>query len=67
MYIKLNNEIIEIPSSITTLGQLLELKQIATGGTAVALNGRLVERKLLDMTELNENDDVIIITAAFGG
>ena len=67
MHIRLNNEIIALPDSNMTVKELLKSREINEQGTAVAVNGRLVERKSWDNAVLGENDDVVIISAAFGG
>ena len=67
MKLKLNNEILELPSDVFTLKQLIEWRDIPAQGTAIALNGRLIERTKWDITQLHDNDDIVIITAAFGG
>ncbi|MBD5310668.1 MAG: sulfur carrier protein ThiS [Muribaculaceae bacterium] len=36
-------------------------------GTAIAVNGHLVRRQDWDSTPLHEGDEVVIISAAYGG
>ena len=67
MHIKLNNETVALPSDTKTISDLLKWRGISEQGTAVALNGRLAERTKWDITDLKDNDDVVIINAAFGG
>lgn len=67
MIIKLNNETIRTPHEEMTLLELLGLKNIPVNGTAIARNGRLVPRTKWDMERLEENDDIVVISAAYGG
>ena len=67
MHIKLNNEIIEFPDGNTTISDLLSSRNIKQEGTAVARNGKLVERAKWELAVLENNDDIVIISAAFGG
>ena len=67
MHIRLNNEIIEIPRDDMNVRELLDWRNIPAQGTAVALNGVISNRTKWDNIYLKENDDVVIISAAFGG
>lgn len=67
MHIKFNNEIIELSDNNATLKDLLSERGISENGTALALNGRLAPRNRWDIIKLTDNDEVIVITAAFGG
>lgn len=66
MQIKLNGENREIKTS-ATVADLAEEMGIGAGGAAVGVNNRLIKRTDWPTTHLNENDDVIIIKAAYGG
>ena len=66
MQIKLNGENREIKTS-ATVADLAEEMGIGAGGAAVGVNNRLIKRPDWPTTHLNENDDVIIIKAAYGG
>lgn len=67
MRIKFNNEYIDIPEEAVTVSKLLEIKNVSSQGTAIALNGKLAPRAQWDNLNLKENDDIIVISAAFGG
>ncbi len=67
MTVKINHETVSLPEGLTTLGETLRWKGVPDGGTAVALNGRLVPRSRWDATALDQNDDIVVISAAFGG
>lgn len=67
MYIKINNKVIELPNELMTIKDLLEWQNINENGTAVAVNGHLAERTKWPLHKLNPDDDVVIISAAFGG
>ena len=67
MYIKFNNELINLPDNPTTVKELLDMKSISSNGTAVAINGKLAPRSRWEVITLSENDDVVVISAAFGG
>ena len=67
MHIRLNNKTIELPEEVTSLSDLLKWKDINENGLAIALNGRLSKRPSWDKTKLKENDDIVMIEAAFGG
>lgn len=67
MIIKLNNEPLSVPSDYMNIAELLEWRNIPGAGTAVALNNRLVPRNRWDSQYLNNDDDIVIISAAFGG
>lgn len=67
MKITLNNEPVNLPDENMTVSDLLVWKHIPAGGTAVAVNNRLVRTDMRGSTMLNEGDSVTIISAAFGG
>lgn len=67
MTIELNNKTFELPAECRTIHDLVALKNIPQGGTAISVNDRLVRHADWASTELNDNDRVIIISAAFGG
>ena len=66
MKIKLNSEEKEVPENITIAG-LLELRSGQKGMTAFAVNGRLVKRADSASHIINEGDEVLMISAAYGG
>lgn len=67
MNIFLNNIPTNLPDEISTIKELIEWKQIPSGGTAVALNDKLIKQDNWNLTKLQDNDQVTIISAAFGG
>lgn len=67
MTLTINGETYRSESDILTLEALLAEKNIPSAGTAVAVNGRIVQRKDHPVHELHDGDAVIIITAAYGG
>lgn len=67
MTIRLNNEKTRLPEEGMTVADLLEWKGIRINGTAVAVNGSLASRDKWNVTKLSDNDDVVVISAAFGG
>ncbi len=67
MKITFNNSPLELPLHDATLGWLIGWKGIAAGGMAVAVNNKLVVRSKWDTFALHEGDNVVVISAAFGG
>ncbi|MCM1005692.1 MAG: sulfur carrier protein ThiS [Prevotella sp.] len=66
MEIKLNSKPLTLDHSIN-VAELLEMQKISTGGTAVAINGKIVRRSDWEMRMVNGGDDIVIISAAYGG
>lgn len=56
-----------LPQHITILGQLTKWKSIPNQGTAIALNGKLVKAETWNVTPLKDMDNLLIISAAYGG
>lgn len=50
-----------------TVHDILEWRHIPEAGTAVAVNGRLIPRSRWNSEELDEHDNITLISAAFGG
>lgn len=67
MVVILNNEVTTPPTGDVTLRELLEWRHIPLQGTAVALNDKLVKRSQWDTIYLKDNDNIVVISAAFGG
>lgn len=62
------NDTLEIIKMVSpTVATIIEEKNINPKGTAVALNGKLVARGKWECTEINDNDRLTIISAAYGG
>lgn len=66
MKIKINNNEVILPEH-TNVRQALEMNMIPQGGTAVALNGKVVSKSQYETTELTEGDSLLIIKAFYGG
>ncbi len=67
MTVIINGTQIELPQDVNTLGQLAQWKSIPKQGTAIALNGKLVKADTWDVTHLADLDNLLIISAAYGG
>ncbi len=67
MRLLLNNKPIETQKDPITLSQLLAENYDSLRGMAVAVNNKLVSRDRWDNSYLAPDDDVVVITAAFGG
>lgn len=65
--VSVNGEAIILPKEISHLSDFITWKKISEKGTAVALNGRIVMKEKWPLTNLNDNDSLTIISAAFGG
>ncbi|MBD5340352.1 MAG: sulfur carrier protein ThiS [Bacteroides sp.] len=65
--IKLNSKPLELPNDLMTLEELLEWEGIAPGGTAVAVNNKIVKHENWKITTFSNGDNVVVISAAFGG
>lgn len=67
MLIKINGEdiLLDVPS--ITLSDLVEKRNINKNGTAIAVNNRLIVKSEWDTCRLKDNDNLTIISAAFGG
>lgn len=67
MNITINGKSIEISDNIKTVKDLVAEKNISSAGTAIALNSKLVKADCWETTLLNDNDNIIIISGAYGG
>lgn len=67
MTVLLNDQYVILPQETMTVADLVKWKDIPTQGTAVAINDRLIKQSQWSVTDLNENDRITIISAAFGG
>ncbi len=66
MEVKFNGEHLSI--QVSTLGELLQEKDLMEKtGIAVAINSVVVSKSKWQTTELQANDEILIITAAAGG
>ena len=64
MKINVNNQLRDIAEG-STIADLL--KDIPEEGTATALNGRFISREARQTAILREGDEVVVISAAYGG
>lgn len=67
MRIRINDQPADLDATTATVADLLKSRNIPSGGTAVAINAKLVRREQWEITELKEGDNVMIISAAYGG
>ncbi|MBQ4358605.1 MAG: sulfur carrier protein ThiS [Paludibacteraceae bacterium] len=66
MKIYINQKETEVETG-KTVGDLAKAQNLPENGVAIAVNGKLVQRKDWVDTELKENDAVLIVNAAYGG
>ena len=66
MEVRLNNKSLMLPHTMS-VAELMDMQNIPSAGTAVAVNGKIVRREDHDSRLLNEGDDSIVISAAYGG
>lgn len=66
MEIKVNSKPRKLDGNIS-VAELLRADNVPTGGTAVAINGKIVRRTDWEARLVCEGDDIIIIQAAYGG
>lgn len=67
MVVYINSKAEKVPDEVKTVGQLLDLKNIARKGTGLAVNGKLLKVGDWDSAPLNPEDHLMVITATFGG
>ena len=65
MKITLNGTKIEVHAK--TLAELIKEKEIPQGKIAIEQNGEIISKSLLDISPINENDTIEIITFVGGG
>lgn len=66
MNILLNKQQVAVPDGLS-LCTFLQSQGIVQSGIAVAVNNRVIPKTIWAETMMNEADEVIVITAAFGG
>lgn len=66
MIVTINNETCVLKSECT-IAQIAQMKNSMGGGTAIAVNGKIVRRQDWDYSTVKEGDDILIIKAAYGG
>lgn len=67
MEITVNNELKKLPEETRTVADLANLLKVKPQGTALAVNGALVMKSKWGTHKLQPHDNVMIITAAYGG
>lgn len=67
MNIYINSKQENVPENVKSVAQLLSFLHIGNQGTGVAINNRLIKASDRDSTFLKEDDNVIIISATYGG
>ena len=66
MQVTINNQPASCPDGME-LAAFLEMQQIGTERTAVAVNGEVVPRASWSHHRLSEGDEILIIRATYGG
>lgn len=67
MNIYINNQLKEVSNQKMSLKDLAISEKINMQGTAIAINDKLIKQALWETTMVKENDNITIISAAFGG
>lgn len=67
MEITVNNELKNLPEEVQTVADLASLLNVKPQGTALAVNGSVVLKRNWETHKLRPHDNVMIITAAYGG
>jgi len=67
MKVRVNNNFIDLEENPVLIALLKKLELDAKSGIAVAINAEVITKNQWAEFKLNENDEVIIITATQGG
>jgi sulfur carrier protein len=67
MKITVNRETIDCSKNIQLDTLLSQLGKIAINGIAISINNQIIPKKNWPHTNINENDNITIITATQGG
>ena len=67
MTILLNDNPVVLPNDYMTVADLVKWKEIPSQGTAIAVNNKLIKQEKWSITKLNDQDQITVISAAFGG
>lgn len=67
MKVFLNNNLTELPVSVATVADLVRWKELPEAATAVAIDNRLIMRKNWEARQLKDQEQITLISAAFGG
>lgn len=57
----------EIPDEINTVGKLITYLKIPETGTGVGVNNRITVARNWATTAIQEDDRIVVISAAYGG
>lgn len=67
MTILLNENKVILPNDYMTVADLVKWKEIPSQGTAIAVNNKLIKQDKWSITNLKDEDQITVISAAFGG
>lgn len=67
MNVYINNKPTSLDINNPMLSELIAIAKIPTIGAAIAINDHLIVRSKWNDTVVHENDNIVIISAAFGG
>ena len=67
MKVYINDVAKELPNFIKNIEELLEYIHVKRGGTAVAVNNKLIVSNHWEKHQLKDGDRITVISATFGG
>ena len=67
MTITINDNPVKLPNDFMTVADLVKWKEIPSQGTAIAVNNKLIKQDKWSITNLKDQDQITVISAAFGG
>lgn len=67
MTVIINGQQTHLPNNVVFVKDLADWKSIPSEGTAIALNGKLVKADNWATARLAEFDNLLVISAAYGG
>lgn len=67
MTIIVNNNQVDLPSDVESIKDFVNWKKIPNQATAIALNGKLIKVENWGLTRFSNLDNLLVISAAFGG
>lgn len=67
MNVYINSKLTEIPDNVDTLGKLLDYLKIPRQGTGIGVNNHLTVACNWDHTRIQNDDNILMISATFGG
>lgn len=62
-----NGEPLELPANVNNVAELMRWKNIKSARTAIAVNGKIVKSDKFEITPIESLDNILVITAAYGG